>query len=258
MVPYFLRRAFKDIIPFWPLASFQRCQNWNSVKAYKVTHKRKISKKNQRVRLKLAKDHKNWNLKQWKKVIFSDESKIKGNPTPRFVRQVRGKNSVASTSVLSNRWDHSVMVWGCIYSNKVGNLQFIDENINGEGCREISEQNLVESFDDFSRVDLFFNKIGPEFMMSRWWRTSSKIIAWKWLNGPSQSPDLNSIEHIWAHIKRRLKTSHNSRQRLRSDVAKIWNEVEEEVLRSLYESMPNRWRAVIKAKGGQTKYWAMH
>ena len=37
-------------------------------------------------------------------------------------------------------------------------------------------------------------------------------------------------------------------------VAEVWNEIPPEVCQNFIESMPRRLEAVIKAKGGHTKY----
>lgn len=48
-----------------------------------------ISKKNQRARLQFAENHKDWTVQDWKKVLFSDESKFKlfGNDGKQYVRR---------------------------------------------------------------------------------------------------------------------------------------------------------------------------
>ena len=38
-------------------------------------------------------------------------------------------------------------------------------------------------------------------------------------------------------------------------VEKEWNQTQPEVVQNLIESMPRRVAAVVKAKGGYTKYW---
>lgn len=42
------------------------------------------------------------------------------------------------------------------------------------------------------------------------------------------------------------------------DVAEVWNDIEPEVCQNLIESMPRRVEEVIKAMGGNTKYWNDH
>ncbi|KAG1606869.1 hypothetical protein G6F46_012709 [Rhizopus delemar] len=76
-------------------------------------------------------------------------------------------------------------------------------------------------------------------------------------NWPSQSPDLNPIEHIWHHLKLKL-SAYDTRAK---GVHELWNRVEKEWstftaedCRRYINSMPDRCRAVIAAKGGHTRY----
>ena len=76
----------------------------------------------------------------------------------------------------------------------------------------------------------------------------------KW---PSQSPDLNPIEHLWCLVKRRLgeyAEMPGSIHELMERVDEVWKNIAENSCQSLIESMPSRVVAVIKARGGHTRY----
>ena len=77
------------------------------------------------------------------------------------------------------------------------------------------------------------------------------------LDWPAQSPDLNPIEHLWNLLKRQI----NDYEMPASGVWELWERAEvewgkirPEECQKLIESMPRRLEAVIKAKGGHTKY----
>ena len=77
------------------------------------------------------------------------------------------------------------------------------------------------------------------------------------LDWPSQSPDLNPIEHIWALIKKRI----GQRTRPPSGMLELcqlvqeeWGKISVDDCRCVIDSMPRRVAAVIKAKGGWTRY----
>ena len=74
---------------------------------------------------------------------------------------------------------------------------------------------------------------------------------------PSQSPDLNPIEHMWNHLKTELR----SKSRIFATADDLWDGIQEvmknenkEMCRKLVSSMSSRVQAVINAKGGYTKY----
>ena len=77
-------------------------------------------------------------------------------------------------------------------------------------------------------------------------------------HSPPQSPDLNPIEHLWEELKRRRrrlkKRIITGRDNLKRAIVEEWNEIPNNVSQKLVDSMPRRLTAVIKAKGGTTKY----
>ena len=86
-----------------------------------------------------------------------------------------------------------------------------------------------------------------------WFKTHGiQVLSW-----PAQSPDLNPIEHLWNHPKRKLgdyPTPTTGILELWERVQEEWEKIPDSVCKDLVESMPRRVAAVIKAKGGYTKY----
>ena len=77
------------------------------------------------------------------------------------------------------------------------------------------------------------------------------------LDWPAQSPDLNPIEHLWWHLKKRLNAYEeepNGMQELWERVEREWNAIPVQVCVDLIESMPRRIAAVLKARGGYVRY----
>ena len=75
------------------------------------------------------------------------------------------------------------------------------------------------------------------------------------MNWPAQSPDLNPLENLWDHLKSvvQKKNPHNVKE-LWTVINEAWNEFPHKRLLKLIDSMPNRCKAVIKARGGPTGY----
>lgn len=77
------------------------------------------------------------------------------------------------------------------------------------------------------------------------------------LEWPSQSPDLNPIEHHWGHVARELKRRTGlitNKDDLWEELQKILVEPNRDLCRKLIGTMPRRIIDVIKAKGGYTKW----
>lgn len=82
-----------------------------------------------------------------------------------------------------------------------------------------------------------------------------RVLKW-----PSQSPDLNPIEHAWHYLKQRLarKPVPRNAEELAATsmetIKELWADEETAYCRKLIESMPRRCQAVIDAKGEATAY----
>jgi hypothetical protein len=73
---------------------------------------------------------------------------------------------------------------------------------------------------------------------------------------PAQSPDLNPIEQVWDLLATKVHKM-NSRltaKNMMANLTEAWNSITKEVLRSYIDTMQARCQAVIKAKGGHTRY----
>ncbi len=77
------------------------------------------------------------------------------------------------------------------------------------------------------------------------------------LKWPPQSPDPNPIEHLWDAVEREIRimdVQPTNLQQLRDAIMSIWTKISEECFQHLVESMPRRFKTVLKAKGGPTQY----
>jgi len=79
-----------------------------------------------------------------------------------------------------------------------------------------------------------------------------EVLPW-----PAQSADLNPIEHVWDILKVQI----GRREKRPTSIHELWEVALEEwelipldMVQNLYKSMPRRVEAVLKARGGHTKY----
>ena len=124
---------------------------------------------------------------------------------------------------------------------------------------EILDQHLPQSIAnlEISEEEAIFQQDNDPKLTSKLaqkWIDSHGIRVMDW---PAQSPDLNPIEHLWQLLKRRLHqypVPPKGVFELWDRVDVEWGKITAEECQNLIESMPRRVWAVIKAKGGHTKY----
>ena len=72
---------------------------------------------------------------------------------------------------------------------------------------------------------------------------------------PSQSPDLNPIEHLWEQLDRQISgRKPTSKHDLFKILKQEWEKINNNEVMKLVDSMPCRCQAAINAKGFPTNY----
>jgi transposase len=229
-----------------------------------IKKKRPLLKKAHRVaHLKFARYHENWTVEDWKRVLWSDETKINriGSDGRVYTWKKRGEplSDRTTTPTVKHGGGNNLMVWGCMGWNGVGKLTEVQGIMDAKQYCEILEDGLQESFDKLGMAEeerIFQQDNDPKHTSKKateWFDNNDiQVLVW-----PAQSPDINPIEHLWVHLKRALQqypTPPKGVHELWDRVGEEWNKISPETCQKLVESMPRRIQAVIKAKGGHTKY----
>lgn len=230
--------------------------------ARKRVKKPKLTERHKALRRAFAKNYKNWTFDDWKKVIWTDESKINlfGPDGPKFVYR-KPNAAITDRDVISTMKFGSgkLLFWGCFCAESVGKLHKIDGNMNAEMYIDIIKSSYLDSLKDWGRNvenSVMQQDNDPKHKAKKtleFFKTA-KISLLDW---PPQSPDLNPIENLWGILKRRVynyQHSFKSRTELWERCRDVWESITKDECQKLVQSMPSRVHAVIKAKGGYTKY----
>ena len=213
-------------------------------------------------RYEFAKRHKDWTVEDWKRVVWSDETKINrlGSDGRNYVWKRAGNRCTDQHVKPTVKFGGgSIMIWGCMTSQGVGYACRIEGTMDAELYRSILRDELTNTMEYYGldRERMIFQQDRDSkhtsCLATQWFEDHGiRVLEW-----PAQSPDLNPIEHLWSHLKRRLgtyETEPSGILELWERVEREWNEIPVHVCVDLIESMPRRITALIKARGGHTKY----
>jgi len=212
-------------------------------------------------RLEFGRQHQNWNDNQWGQILFTDESRFCINSIDgreRLYRRQGEQNAPFNFTTTVSFGGGSIMVWGGICLGARTELVVVDGGAltADRYIRDILQDHVVpfapyigENFvlmHDNARphvahiVTDFLNEVGIPT-----------------LNWPACSPDLNPIEHVWDMLARRLRSRRRavqSREELRVALIEEWDRLPQELIDNLINSMRRRMTAVVRARGGNTRY----
>ena len=144
-----------------------------------------------------------------------------------------------------------LMVWGAFGYGGLGNLVILPkgQTVNSERYIKLLQENLGECF----------AKTGWEILQQDGAPCHTSKAAKNWLSDweveyimdwPGQSPDISPIENLWGIIKARLRQEDTSTiPKLELAIQKVWDEIPASHCQNLADSVPNRLKQVIKAKG---------
>jgi transposase len=226
-----------------------------------------LSQKNVRKRLAWCKAHVHWTLDDWKRVIWSDETKInRFNSDGRTWAWIRDGETVKSRHVKPTvkHGGGSIMLWSAITYAGVGWMCRIEGNMDKTLYKEILEDEQKKTV-DYTCEKLKLRRDQVIFQHDNDPKHTSNLVKdylqeqdYQVMDWPPQSPDLNPIENMWQLLKLRLneyETPTRGMNMLYERSSEIWyNTIKVEEVQKVIESIPNRIKACIKNKGYWTKY----
>ena len=217
-----------------------------------------LSKKNTMARLRFTHDHLHWTTDQWKRVVFSDESKFNlfKSDGPSYVRRPVGsrldKKFILPTV---KHGGGSVMVWGCFSGFAMGPLHRIEGHMDRFMYRDILNDKLIPFIDETMPLRNFFQHDNDPKHKSKFvtdWLQANRIEVLPW---PSQSPDLNPIENLWDYVDNQIRhQTYSNLNELFNALEMAWRNIDITYIQKLIDSMPRRCAEVVKQKGYYTKY----
>ena len=231
-------------------------------KAKKKVKTNFVSNKNKAIRLLWCKKHQHLTVDQWRKWVFSDETRVNMWGSDGNSYYWSDNNSVLLPHQIEPHVQGdggSVIFWACITANGPGYGTTVSEgSVNAGVYTEILETSLLDTLEYYcmDRNEIRFQQDNATPHTSgttkEWFRANGFSVetVFDW---PAQSPDLNPIEHVWYQVKRRLNTyptRPTTTKELEARITTEWYSITNEECLRYIDSMPKRIDKVINAKGG--------
>lgn len=147
------------------------------------------------------------------------------------------------------------MVWGAFSYHHRTRLHIFNRAVNAVTYRDVLQDNVVPLFRNHPELHFYQHdnarphtaRATTEFLQAN----NISVLPW-----PSLSPDMAPIEHVWDEIGRQLYRSRmpHTLEDLRRDVTAAWDQLPQDFLRTLVNSMRRRCHACIDSNGGHTRY----
>lgn len=213
-------------------------------------------------RKNFAKKLSKWNFFDYKKIIFSDESKFNlhgADSSPRVWCKKKMRLNIANIKGTKKFGGGNLMVWGCITSEGVGKILKITNSMNSKEYCDTLKEGLFETLNMYNMNpnDVLFMQDNATCHTSKEtknWLNINKIVLFE---APANSPDMNPIENVWSYLEKKIrsiKLGYLNSEELWQIIQSEWYKIPKKYISDLYFSMCNRIKSLKDAKGQSTKY----
>ena len=219
-----------------------------------------LTPKNVKDRLAWAIAHKDWTQDDWRRVIWSDETKINrfGSDGRKYAWK-RDAEPIQPRHVQKTvkHGGGNIKLWSCITYEGVGYVVKIDNTLDQHLYKEILKDDLARTIGDYGiekQKVIFQHDNDPKHTAGsvKEWLSNQEFEVMRW---PAQSPDLNPIENMWALLKQRLYRNYETPPKGMIEhwerIGQTWYQITKEECQKVIDTMPDRCQQVI-AKNG---YW---
>jgi transposase len=255
------------------ISRFAKRTGW---KPYKLSSTSALTKKNKIHRVQYASKYLDLKVNDWKNWLFTDEKTfVLFRPPNKQNDRIYCYSPEERPTIFLPKKSQSVMVWGGMSYNGLTELEFVEKGkkINAntyvntileEAIPKLKKRTSTRSTSVVTRrmfknpENFTFQQDGApphRAVLTQTWLAKNVHSFLPTREWPGNSPDLNPIENLWAHLAQNVSDRQpSSLIQLKEIIQEEWGKVEVEFLNRLIFSMPTRLRTVLAKKGGKTSY----
>ena len=213
-----------------------------------------VSKVNMKKRIKFYEKHAFHDLNYWKRILWSDETKIEmkyHHGKMHVWRKPGDEFSYACTEPTFKGQTRGIMIWGCMSAYGVGNIITVEGNVNAEMYLNILKRSVKQQGSQLIGTNYIFQHDNAPIHTAKIIKKYLKEVKINVLEWPPQSPDLSPIENLWDHLKTRI-AKHKPRNihELREIIDEEWMKTDSNYCLKLVESMTHRISLLGTSGGG--------
>jgi len=148
------------------------------------------------------------------------------------------------------------MFWGSVSWSGVGIIHLVEESLTGARYGDLLEEVIPDTLANLNMGHPFLLEDNAPAHASKIVNKVKNALGLRRLEKyPSNSPDLNPIEHVRFYLKDKVRERKpQSLEELEIIVYQEWENISLNFIRDCIGSMPQRLTAVINSKGLHTKY----